>query len=691
VSLMKRSSAATTAAASSSEALGATIRSWGRRLTIGGAYRLVLLAPVVLMLLAVPGPAQAAARPPALFRVGAAARSINPPVPVFSGGFSLSPPITHVHDPLQVRAFYVSNGHRAVGFAVIDAQGYFSAYQEGPNFGSTADRSDAARAASSAGGVRMAAGDIIVQATHTHAGPTLEGIWGPVPRVYLRLVHNQVVAALAAAARHARSAHLQFATLDDRNIAGVNINQDNYQGWINDPQISVLRAVSPSSGRTIGVFANIPTHGAHIRGDQLKLLSADYFGAVRATLDRELGGVSVVGPASLGRLESPVETTGTANMRWLSRVVANDVLEALGHAHWITSSRIAGSQQMVQIPASNAALLALNDAWALPDAQKQQEAAASGIYPIDRADTPPYRTGNVLGTWLTALRIGNLAFTSMPGEPFPEVRLTIARAAHAQAVVALSKGQDDFGYFFPSYDYVFPEVYNSDHALFSVAPEAGDEIIQDQVTNLSRLGFRTDPALEKPLPNSYAQKLKPGLQTMASPPTGDAGRSGRFTTTLQAIYMPASVRDAPLAGRVHWNFGDGTQAKTGYLSVGQDFNQTGQGVHSGPARFTHSFGPGTYRVVASARDTQGNPVFWTITVRVFPRLGLSCTGRVRGGEGTILRRVRRGHSITVLDAAGGRASAPARCRRKRPPLVGPRRRQGPRPSQHPHGQRGFTG
>jgi hypothetical protein len=494
---------------------------------------------------------------------------------------------------------------------------------------------------------------------------------------------------VAAAARHAGTAYLQFATLDDHNIAGVNINQDDYQGWINDPQISVLRAVSPHSGRTIGLFANIPTHGAHIRGDELKLLSADYFGAVRAQLDHELGGVSVVGPASLGRLESPVETTGIANMQWISRVISGDVLEALGHASWITSTRLGAADRMVQIPAANAALLVLNDAWALSPAQRQQEAAMSGIYPIDRANTPPFRTGNVLGSWLTALRIGNLAYLSMPGEPFPEVRLTISRAAHAQAVMALSKGQDDFGYFYPSYDEVFPELYNSDHLIFNVAPQAGDEIIQDQVANLARLGFATQPALETPLPNRYAQKLKPGLQTMAAPPTGDAGRSGRFTTTLQAIYMPASVVDAPLAGRVHWNFGDGTQADTGYLSVGQDYNQSGQGQH-GPSRFTHSFRPGTYRVVASGHDTQGNPVSWTITVRVYPRLRVSCHGHVSGGQGTILRAVRRGHSLNVLDAAGGRASGRVDCRSK-PPPIRPRRPRHHRLSRHPRHSRGFTG
>ncbi|MFL5824822.1 MAG: hypothetical protein ACJ764_15430 [Solirubrobacteraceae bacterium] len=621
-----------------------------------GVRAAVMMALTIVL---APAPAAQAARP-ALFRVGAAARSIDPSTPVYAGGFSLSPPITRIHDPLQVRAFYVSGGSHAVAFVVIDAQGYFSGYQEGPDLGTTADRRDAARAGSAAGHVRMTSADIIVQATHTHAGPTLEGIWGPVPKSYLRLVHRQAVAAVTAAARHAQPAHLQFATLRDRNIASVNVNQDNYQGWITDPQLSVLRGVSPGTGRTIGVFANIPTHGAHVCGQCLKLLSADYFGAVRAQLDRQLGGVSVVGPASLGRLESPVETTGLANMKWISRVIANDVLDALGHPHWVTSRDIAGVQQTVQIPAANAALLALNDAWSLPPAQREQEAEMSGIYPIDRANTPPYRAGNVLGSWLTALRIGNLAYVSMPGEPFPEVRLAIARASGAQAVMALSKGQDDFGYFFPSYDYAFPELYNSDHLIFSVGPQGGDQIIQDQVSNIHDLGFATDPALETPLPNRYAQKLKPGLQTLASPPTGDAGPSGRFTTTLQAIYMPAAVADAPLAGRVHWDFGDGTHARTGYLSVGQDFGQTGQGPHHGPARFTHSFRPGTYHVRATAQDTSGNRISWTITVRAYPELRVSCSGRVRGGEGTVLRRVRHRHSLTVLDAAGG--SATRHCR-----------------------------
>ncbi len=609
------------------------------------------------------GVAQAAARP-ALFRAGAAVRGIDPSVPVYSGGFSLSPPIKRVHDPLQVRAFYVSNGRTALAFATIDAQGYFSGYEEGPDFGALADRVDAARAASAAGRVHISQADVIVQATHTHAGPTLEGIWGPVPVSYLKLVHNQVVSAIAAAARSARPAYMQFATLDDPNIAGVNINQDNYQGWVNDTQISILRAVAPSSGATIGLFASVPTHGAHVCGQCLRILSADYFGAVRAELDRLLGGVSVVGPASLGRLESPVETTGFTNMEWISRVIANDLLEALGHAHWIRSSKLEAHESTIRFLVTNAALLGLNNAWSLPDAKKQQLAATTGIYPIDRAMRSPFRTGDTFGSWLTAFRIGQEAFLSMPGEPFPEVRLTLAKASSAQTVVALSKGQDDFGYFYPAFDAPYPPLYNSDHATFNVSPQLGDQIIGADETLLSGIGFPTRSLAATPLDNNYGQKKLPGLQTLASPPTGDANRSGTFTTTLQAIYMPAAQIDAPLAGQIHWDFGDGSRAATGYLSVGQDFGQTGQGPHGNPVMFTHSFRPGTYRVRAFGQDTRGNKVSWTITVRVFPRLAVSCSGRVHGGEGTILRRqsrrTRHGRTLSVVDAAGGTATA--RCK-----------------------------
>src|SRR4051794_37366164 len=197
-------------------------------------------AVAVLACLALAAPAAAAPKP-ATFQVGAASESIAPipGVPVYAGGFGASPPITSEHDPIEVRAFYVSNGKKAVAMATVDAQAYFAAYQEGPDYGITSAREQAAQ---QIGGMDRA--DIIVQATHTHAGATLEGIWGPVPLPYLKLVHDQTVKAIVEAARDARAAHLQVGTYDAPWISNIDNNQtDSYPGWAQDGQVSVLRAV----------------------------------------------------------------------------------------------------------------------------------------------------------------------------------------------------------------------------------------------------------------------------------------------------------------------------------------------------------------------------------------------------------------------------------------------------------------
>src|SRR3954469_140301 len=101
--------------------------------------RRVALIAVVAFALLVPGASAAT------FRAGAATASIDPPMPVYSGGFGLSPPITKVNDPLEVRAFYVSNGKRAVAIATVDAQAWFGAYQEGADLGITGVRERAAQ------------------------------------------------------------------------------------------------------------------------------------------------------------------------------------------------------------------------------------------------------------------------------------------------------------------------------------------------------------------------------------------------------------------------------------------------------------------------------------------------------------------------------------------------------------------
>ena len=596
--------------------------------------------------------ASAAQHPrPAVFRVGGAVKKITPPVPVFSGGFGLSPPITKLHDPLTVRAFYVASRKHAVAVVTVDAQGYFASYQESRALGITDERATAAhRISALRGRPKMGQGDIVVQATHTHAGPTLEGIWGPSPRVYLKLVHDRVVAALVAAARSARPAYLQSQTYDASRLDTHVIDTDSYPGWANDGQLTVLRGVDLRARATIATFASVSVHGAHVKGDSEKFLSADYFGQASRSLQHKLGGVAVVGPATLGRQESPVEVTDVPTMRWFARIVENYVERALGGARFVTDPTVRAAETFVQVPATNAALLGLNRAWSLPDDQKQQEAQSTGIYPIDRDDNPPYLDGNTLGTWLTALRIGRSLYVSMPGEPFPEVSHSLRlHIRGAQSVTLISKGQDDLGYFYPSWVYPFTGAYGSDHHIFNVAPQAGDQFIEGQLGLAPKVGFSTTPYVPpEQKTTEFGRDTQPGLEALAAPFSIDAARGGRGRLVFEAIYSPPKGSSSrPQGDRVHWSFGDGTTAATGFLDTGQDYGQGGLGP-VGKVRMAHGLSLGTHRVVVSAVNGDGQPAQWRLPVHVWPRLRVKIVVRHLFGSVYRLTAVRHGGAPPAL-------------------------------------------
>src|SRR4051794_23093983 len=584
-----------------------------------------------------------AADGPADFSVGVARASIAPPpgLGIYAGGFGIGAPIgadkVRPDDPIEVRAMVISNGSHAVGFVVADVQAFFPAYQEGSQYGTAAIRAAAAQAISADHpGLKMTASDIIVQGSYTHSGATLEGLWGPVPEAYLTLVHQRAIQALEDAARDARPAHLQAATVAAPEILDTRLNQGGeYQGFAVDDQLAALRAVSSETGATIGTFFNVPVHPDLVNGAAKHLLSDDYLGAARKRLDAVLGGVSIGSPATVGRQEAPVQTTIPEEANWYGQTVANLVAGALADAHWVTSSQLASADSIVHVPGTNAALLALNEAWHGSPDQRQQLADATGIYPVDRSDQPPYLTGNVIGTPQTTLRIGNLLYLSMPGEPFPEIRRTIAADTKgADAVIALSKGQDDLAYFYPAHQYPVTIAWGSDHYEYNVAPQAGDQIIQGAESNIAALGFTTGPGVALPLDNDYQAGLSPAMQLLASPLSGDAGADGTMTTSVQAIFSAAHTNGSPIAGQVHWDFGDGTTADSPALKDG-----TG---HT-PAWFDHTFGVGVHTVKATATDQSGRVASATMTITVWPPLAPSIArdgdawgGSATGGDGNVL-------------------------------------------------------
>ena len=655
----------------------------------------------------------ATADPPSIFKVGSGIASLTPPpgVDVYSGGFGSSPALfaSNESDPnnkLFARAIYVSNGTHSVAMVLVDSQGLFAAVQQASADPATSAlgidgmRADAAARLAALGVTpSMSAKDIIVQGSHSHSAPTAMGIWGPVRDAYLQLIHDQVVQAIVDAAQTSRDAYLQYASVDGSFLDNVN-NQDtdSYAGWVQDGQTSVLRAVDPTTGETFVTYANVPAHPDLLNGSSCKVLTADYFGRTRYLLEQSLGGTAIVGGATLGREESPVQSQGCPSnptdanrattigyMNLYGNTVAELITRALSeNARWISDTTVASSEQFINVPGTNPALFGLNAAWAT--GEQGRSLVGEVLYPINRSIVPPYLIGTAVGTPVTALRIGSIAYISLNGEAFPEVRHTIAASTYsAEMIVGLSLGNDQLGYYEPAHAFPFANgefPYGSDHLEYNVSPILGDMIIKTQVENLKALGFTTSP-VTVPLPesNNWGQATQPGVQFLASPSRADADGSGTAKIWLDAIFKPAAVGGSAINGKVHFDLGDGTTV---------DCCQSGR-----INWFSHSYAPGVYNLRATATDLNGRTTIWPPKehqewgrVIVYPALSALISksssgstyafdGSALGGSGSVLAYrwsfsdgstgsgVSISHifagpgaaTLTVTDATGGTATA----------------------------------
>jgi hypothetical protein len=638
-------------------------------------------ALAVALVLAVAAPAAAA---PATFSVGAAVREVNPNEPVSPAGITVgqTPGTTNVHDQLQTRAVYIAGGGHAAVLVATDAFGQFAAVTPGEDLGLQAIREAAAREVTALGGVPLRARDIIIASSHSHATGSVQGWWGPAPVKYMKLLRDRQIEAIVAAARAARPAHLEWGQADGERLNALVVAQQNaYEGWIPDGQVSVLHAVDARTSATIATYATIPSHPVLLPGAayQPQLLSADYPGAVRRRLDELLGGVTLVAPGSLGRQTTPWSAGGSdlklaeRQLDWFATEASSIVLSGLDRARWLDDHRIASRETMVSTPITNGAVLALTGAQRVDSDLYGTASAGKAPLPLIRAQTAPWQTGATLTTPLTAVRLGPLLYLSQPGEPFAEIRLTLRELVRgAEQVVAISQAQDALGYYYPyaSAPLVFAYPVN-DHALFNVAPTFGNAIVAGDVDLARDLGFTTlDPAaVPPPSGNAYERAAASGIQFLASPSVGTAC-GGTFTPTLQALYSPithqAHVVDGPRpAGhRVHWSFGDGAQADSGYLFKG---SRGSYGLPDGESRLRRAFAPGRYPVTVTATDEAGGTPAWTLPVVVHPalratlrasRLGrgrVRLAAGVRGGSGKLVRvlwtlpggRHQEGFEVTV--------------------------------------------
>jgi hypothetical protein len=490
------------------------------------------------------------------FRVGAATRTLNPTVAVappdgqvYLGGYGLGAVRRStgvLGSGAWVRAFVVDNGEQAVALVESDNQGAFAAYEVGRGAVGAIDIARAVETLRPA----LAADHIVIASDHSHAGQDLIGVWGGVPNEYLAYVKAQAVAAIVEAYDRREPADLSVGSVggivagdqtsilnsqfDDSSCAADPTPADPGHTWLPctepgdfpnwdlvDDSVRVLRATR-ADGSTIATLVNFAAHST-VMGSGNRLISADWPGPTAEKIEAALGGTAVVMPAANGRTQ-PDRPGGTdaEKLDAYSTTIAALALRAAASATPVAGSRVGARKRLIFETADNAGLLAL-----LFAGQAGCFVTPELCVPIMRAKTPPWITGNVVGTVVSAIRVGDVLFTGTPGEPYPQVAFGIQDAVDAGAPgiadishhFLFSLADDQLGYLIAPAEGVpaaaeQTALTGNDNFLFNVAATIGDHVMCTAISLALDLGFPGD-ALHDPRCAAWAGE--PDLDPASAP------------------------------------------------------------------------------------------------------------------------------------------------------------------------------
>jgi hypothetical protein len=477
-----------------------------------GRFGAACVALCACVLPAICGPAWARSPSSARFYVGAAKADVTPSTldHFYLGGYGIGP----VHEAKAVlrhiyfRAIAIRDrrGHQVV-IGALDSQGYSIAYQQGP-YGFRDIENDVQSK------LAIPAGHVILQATHSHNGPDEIGVWGGVPVAYFQFVKTQIESAITTAIKAEQPALLHAGEIDMTGFSGTfGSNTDptdtgDNRDYPMDQMLRVLQAVAPTTGRVIATMVNYSTH-ATVYGP-LDKVSPDWPGATATYLEGDErnmpAGVSYGYPGSVA-----VVTVGAMGHTWPAGVPAADRRPALdptpasddnypadsygnavarqaigalgaGTSFWVRDPRVAGTEQMVYVANTNPVLAVADN--------EPANGTPLGGYKIDRANTPPWAYGAVFASPVTALRVGGVAFFSVPGEPYPSIKASLNQDVGARLSFIFGLAQDQLGYAEEVADYngAF-QCSAGDEWFFTISPVFGSDVVRLQRDNARALGF----------------------------------------------------------------------------------------------------------------------------------------------------------------------------------------------------------
>src|SRR4051794_23890836 len=387
---------------------------------------------------------------------------------------------TSESDGVHSRAFAVSGGGHTIVFGMIETQGYFDAYKQGP-FGINEIRKDASVAIANlvaspatlpngkfAPGRRLGQAappvptpsEIVVDSDHSHGGPDTAGVWGGVPTSYLKEVHDRTVTAIVQAWSKMQPATLSYAAVhagvngedqyppqecidaggcakldpnvtpdwlltnqfndDPGTVAGV-ASIPNGGNLAMDDEVRVLQAKDPSTGQVLDTYTNFSAHPT-VLGSSNVGVTGDYVGRLNVQIEKAFGGFGMDQVGTLGRTQPTDRGCNDAS------VPKDDDAQNLCALDQYAARVLTKVKEAVAAgkPFTGKPVVAMNS-YLLND--PTTSAVLAGIVyagqvigaPAGRAANAPWYTGNVLGTSVFSGRIGNVLISGGPGEMYPQI------------------------------------------------------------------------------------------------------------------------------------------------------------------------------------------------------------------------------------------------------------------------------